>query len=142
MSKLYVSVKLDKGAKMPTKAHETDAGFDLYTPYEFTVKAGGSATVLTGTHMIIPKGWCGLLVSKSGLNTKKDIQTTGLVDADYTGEIVVKVQNHGREDYHFEKGDKVSQIVILPVCDVVLEETDYLPDTERGTNGFGSSGRR
>ena len=142
MSKLYVNVKLDDGAKMPTKAHETDAGFDLYTPYEFTVKAGGSATVLTGTHMIIPRGWCGVLVSKSGLNTKMDIQTTGLVDADYTGEIVVKVQNHGNVDYHFDKGDKVSQIVILPVCDVVLEKTDDLPDTERGTKGFGSSGRK
>lgn len=140
--KLHVNVKLDKGAKMPTKAHSTDAGFDLYTPYEFTVKAGGSAMVLTGTHMVIPRGWCGVLVSKSGLNTKMDIQTTGLVDADYTGEIVVKVQNHGDKDYHFDKGDKVSQIVILPVCDVVLDEADYLPDTERGSNGFGSSGRR
>ena len=139
--KLHVNVKLDKGAKMPTKAHSTDAGFDLYTPYEFTVKAGGSAVVQTGTHMIIPRGWCGVLVSKSGLNTKMDIQTTGLVDSEYVGEIVVKVQNHGNTDYHFNKGDKVSQIVILPVCDVVLEETDDLPKTERGAKGFGSSGR-
>lgn len=140
--KLHVNVKLDKGAKMPTKAHSTDAGFDLYTPYEFTVKAGGSAVVQTGTHMIIPRGWCGVLVSKSGLNTKMDIQTTGLVDSEYVGEIVVKVQNHGDRDYHFEKGEKVSQIVILPVCDVILEETDYLPETERGDRGFGSSGKR
>jgi dUTP pyrophosphatase len=64
------------------------------------------------------------------------------VDSNYNGGIVVKVQNHGDRDYHFDKGDKVSQIVILPVCDVVLEEVDYLPDTERGANGFGSSGRR
>lgn len=141
--KLHVNVKLDDGAKMPTKAHpEADAGFDLYTPYEFTVKAGESAVVFTGVHMVIPRGWCGLLVSKSGLNTKYDIQTTGLVDADYTGGIVVKVMNHGMKDYHFDKGDKVSQIVILPVCDVILEEVDYLPDTERGSNGFGSSGKR
>lgn len=139
--KMHISVKLDNGAKMPTKAHETDAGFDLYTPYEFTVKAGDSATVLTGVHMVIPRGWCGLLVSKSGLNTNRDIKTTGLVDADYTGEIVVKVQNHGKKDYHFNKKDKVSQIVILPVCDVVLEEVDHLPKTERGDKGFGSSGR-
>ena len=138
--KMHISVKLDKGY-MPTKAHETDAGFDLYTPYEFTVKAGESATVFTGVHMVIPRGWCGLLVSKSGLNTKCDIKTTGLVDADYTGEIVVKVQNHGKKDYHFNRKDKVSQIVILPVCDVVLEEVDDLPETERGNKGFGSSGR-
>lgn len=139
--KLHVNVKLDGEAKMPSKAHDTDAGFDLYTPYEFTVKAGGSAMVMTGTHMIIPQGWCGLIVSKSGLNTRMDIKTTGLVDAGYTGEIVVKVQNHGSKDYHFEKGDKVSQIVILPVCDVVLDEVDDLPDTERGSRGFGSSGK-
>ena len=100
MCKLYVSYKLDEGAKMPTKAHpDTDAGFDLHTPNEFTVKAGESATVETGVHMVIPRGWCGLLVSKSGLNTKYDIQTTGLVDAEYTGSIRVKVQNHGKEDY-------------------------------------------
>lgn len=139
---MHVNVKLDEGAKMPTKAHSTDAGFDIYTPHDVTVKAGESAAVKTGVHMVIPRGWCGLLVSKSGLNTKMDIQTTGLVDASYTGEIVVKVQNHGSVDYHFEKGDKVSQIVILPVCDVVLEKTDELPFTERGDNGFGSSGRQ
>ena len=140
--KLHVSIKLDDGAKKPTKAYEADAGFDLYTPYEFTVKAGESAVVFTGVHMLIPRGWCGILVSKSGLNTKHDIQTTGLVDSNYNGGIVVKVQNHGDRDYHFDKGDKVSQIVILPVCDVILEEVDYLPDTERGANGFGSSGKR
>lgn len=140
--KLHVSIKLDDGAKRPTKAYEADAGFDLYTPYEFTVKAGESAIVQTGVHMVIPRGWCGLLVSKSGLYTKHDIQSTGLVDADYTGGIVVKVTNHGMKDYHFDKGEKVSQIVILPVCDVVLDEADYLPETERGDKGFGSSGRR
>lgn len=141
--KLHVNIKLDDGARMPTKAHpEADAGFDLYTPYEFTVKAGESAIVQTGTHMVIPRGWCGLIVSKSGLLTRHNLSTTGLVDADYTGGIVVKVMNHGKKDYHFDKWDKVSQIVILPVCDVVLDEVDYLPETERGSNGFGSSGRR
>jgi dUTP pyrophosphatase len=125
---------------MPRKAHGADAGFDLFTPYEFTVKAGESATVMTGIHMVIPRGWCGLLVSKSGLYTRHDIQSTGLVDADYTGSIVVKLTNHGMKDYHFEKGEKISQIVILPVCDVVLEEVDDLPETERGSRGFGSSG--
>jgi dUTP pyrophosphatase len=140
--KLHVSIKLDDGCVMPRKAHGADAGFDLFTPYEFTVKAGESAVVMTGVHMVIPRGWRGLLVSKSGLYTRHDIQSTGLVDADYTGSIVVKLTNHGMKDYHFDKGDKISQIVILPVCDVVLEEVDYLPDTERGANGFGSSGRR
>ena len=134
-------VKLDKGAYMPEKAHKSDAGYDLRTPYEFTVKAGDSAAVLTGVHMVIPEDFCGVLISKSGLNTKHDIQTTGLVDARYTGEIVVKVQNHGKNDYHFNKGDKVSQIVILPVAFTCITEIEDLPSTERGNNGFGSSGR-
>ena len=137
-----VKVKLDDRAFMPEKAYpNTDAGYDLRTPYEFTVSAGGSAAVFTGVHMIIPRGFCGLLVSKSGLLTKHDIQTTGLVDAQYTGEIVVKVQNHGKRDYHFNKGDKVSQIVILPIAESCITEIDDLPFTERGSNGFGSSGK-
>ena len=136
-----LKVMLDKGAYMPEKAHKSDAGYDLRTPYEFTVKAGGSATVFTGVHMVIPEDFCGVLISKSGLNTKYDIQTTGLVDARYTGEIVVKVQNHGKNDYHFNKGDKVSQIVILPVAFTCITEIEDLPKTERGSAGFGSSGR-
>jgi dUTP pyrophosphatase len=139
---MRIDILLDKGAKMPTKAHpDTDAGFDLYTPYEFTVKAGGSAVVQTGVHMVIPKKFCGVVISKSGLLTKQDITTTGLVDAAYTGGIVIKVQNHGNRDYHFNKGDKVTQIMILPVPEVELVEIDNLPKTERGANGFGSTGK-
>ena len=138
---MKIDILLDKDAKMPTKAHGTDAGFDLYTPYEFTVKAGGSAVVFTGTHMIIPPGFCGLVVSKSGLLTKHNLTTTGLVDSNYVGEITIKVQNHGSTDYHFHKGEKVSQIMILPVPEVKLNRVFTLPKTERGSNGFGSSGR-
>ena len=138
---MNIDILLDKGAKMPTKAHDTDAGFDLYTPYEFTVKANGSAVVQTGVHMVIPKNFCGVVISKSGLLTRQDITTTGLVDAAYTGEIVIKVQNNGNKDYHFNRGDKVTQIMILPVPEVELVEVEYLPFTERGDRGFGSSGR-
>ena len=138
---MEIGVKLDAGALMPEKAHSTDAGYDLRTPYEFTVEAGRSEVVFTGVHMVIPAGYCGLLVSKSGLNTKNDVQTTGLVDSEYTGGIVVKVQNHGKKDYHFNKGDKVSQIVILPLPETTLTMIDDLPCTERGSRGFGSTGR-
>ena len=139
---MNIDILLEDGIKMPTKAHpDTDAGFDLYTPYEFTVKAGGSAIVQTGVHMIIPSGYCGLIVSKSGLNTKYDIKTTGLVDAGYTGEIVIKVQNHGYKDFHFHRGEKITQIMILPVPEVKLNLVSTLPETERADKGFGSSGR-
>lgn len=137
---MKVNVKLD-GGLMPTKAHWTDAGFDLYTPIPVNVWAGNSVVVDTGVHMIIPEGYCGLLVSKSGLLTNYGITTTGLVDAGYTGTIKVKILNQGHTSYFFDAGDKISQIIILPVPDVELVKVDELPETERGSNGFGSSGR-
>lgn len=138
---MEIDILLDEGAKMPSKAHDIDAGFDIYTPYEFMLPAGGSTVVRTKTHMIIPPNYCGLVVSKSGLNTRYNIESTGLVDANYTGEIVIKLQNHGDRDFHFHKGEKITQIIILPVPEVTLHTIDSLPDTERGANGFGSSGR-
>lgn len=138
---MQIDILLDEGAFMPRKAYDTDAGFDLFTPFEFTVKAGDSAVVDTGVHMVIPSGYCGLIVSKSGLNTKYDIKTTGLVDSGYTGSIVIKVQNHGHKDFHFHRSEKISQIVILPVPEATLNMVDTLPDTERGANGFGSTGK-
>lgn len=138
---MEIDILLDEGAKMPSKAHDIDAGFDIFTPYEFMLPAGGSEAVDTGVHMIIPDKYCGLVVSKSGLNTKYDIKATGLIDSGYTGSIVIKLQNHGDRDFHFHKGEKITQIIILPVPEVTLHTIYSLPDTERGANGFGSSGR-
>ena len=138
---MKVMVKLDDGAYMPEKAHDTDAGFDLRTPIAFQVYGRGAEVIDTGVHMVLPKGYCGLLVSKSGLNVKHSLTTTGLVDAGYTGSIRVKVYNNGHGVHIFEKGDKISQIMILPVPEVELVMEDELPETERGANGFGSSGR-
>jgi len=138
---MNIDILLDKGAKMPSKAHDTDGGFDLYTPFEFTLPANGSAIVETGVHMIIPRGWGGLVVSKSGLNTRHNIESTGYVDGLYTGSITIKLQSHMDRDYHFNKGEKISQIIILPVPEVTLNMIDALPKTERGANGFGSSGK-
>ena len=138
---MIVRVKLDPGSYLPTKAYDNDAGFDLKTREDFTVPAGGSATIDTGVHMRIPDGYCGLLVSKSGLNVKSSITSTGLIDAGYTGSIVVKLYNNdtGRLKT-FNTGDKISQIVILPIPAVELEVVAELDDTERSDNGFGSSG--
>ena len=138
---MNIDVLLERGAKKPCKAHTTDAGFDLFTPFEFTLPPKGSAIVDTSVHMILPPGTCGVLVSKSGLNTRNDIETTGLIDSGYVGSIVVKLQNHSDREYHFNKGEKISQIIILPVPEVELVEIDELPETERSNKGFGSSGR-
>ena len=135
-------VKLDEGAFMPTKAHKCDAGLDLMSRESRVVRAHQSAIFHTGVHVEIPEGCAGLLVSKSGLNVRHDITSTGLIDHGYTGEIVVKLDNGGETDYQVNKGDKISQLVVLPLWyDPLIEIVDDLGDTERGNKGFGSSGR-
>lgn len=134
-------IMLDEGAKMPTRAHELDAGLDLYARESCIVEAKGSATFDTGVHVAIPKGFVGFLKSKSGLNVKHGIVSEGVIDAGYTGSIVVKLNNLGGYDYRVNAGDKISQLVILPYGEAPLELVDSLDDTDRGGNGFGSSGR-
>lgn len=136
-----MKIMIDTGAYMPTRAHSTDAGLDLYAKEGQIVPAKESAEFDTGVHIQIPPGMAGLLVSKSGLNVKHDITSTGLIDEGYTGSIKVKLYNHGGYDYRVEAGDKISQLVILPVCKPELEVVESLEDTERGVGGFGSTGR-
>lgn len=136
-----MEIMLDDGAYMPSRGHRTDAGLDLRTPKAVIVPAYGSVTVDTGVHVALPHGCAGLLVSKSGLNVKHDITSTGLIDEGYTGSIVVKLSNNGGEDYGFEAGDKVTQLVVLPVVCEPLEQGSAFNQTARGDNGFGSTGR-
>lgn len=140
-------VKLDPGAFFPVRAHEDDAGMDLRTPIDIFIKkhteeyGDGMAVIDTGVHLEIPKGYCGMLVSKSGLNVRNDITNTGLIDAGYTGSIKVKLYNHGSNGTYFKRGDKISQLVIIPCITPELERVDELEDTDRGSGGFGSTGR-
>lgn len=136
-----MKVVLDKGAYMPERAHKLDAGYDLRTPYGFSVWPKDSETIDTGVHVQIPEGYVGMLKSKSGLNVRKDINGEGVIDAGYTGSIVVKLYNHGRNKQFFKKGDKIIQLVIVPVLTPQLQQVDSLEETERGDNGFGSTGR-
>lgn len=135
-------VVLDEGAYMPERAHETDAGWDLRTPTVATIAPGAAAVIDTGVHVLIPKGYVGFLKAKSGLNIKCSILGTGVVDAGYTGSIVVKLYNESSTDYKwFDIGDKIIQLVILPIPEVTMTCVDSLEETERGANGFGSTGR-
>lgn len=136
-----MEIMLDNGAYMPSRGHKTDAGLDLRTPKAVTVPAYGNTTIDTGVHVALPHGCAGLLVSKSGLNVRYDITSTGLIDEGYTGSIVVKLYNHGSEDYEFEAGDKVTQLVVIPVACEPLEQVSAFNRTVRGDNGFGSTGR-
>lgn len=137
---MKMKVKLDPWAYRPTRAHKKDGGLDLYSPEKTVVFAGGSVCIDTGIHVAIPEGYAGLLVSKSGLNVKNDITNDGLIDAGYTGSIVVKLYNHGNQIVRIEKGQKISQLVIVPIITPELEFVDALEETERGDGGFGSTG--
>lgn len=136
-----MEIMLDDGAYMPSRGHCIDAGLDLRTPKAVTVPAYGSAIVDMGVHVALPNGCAGLLVSKSGLNVRHDITSTGLIDEGYTGSIVVKLYNYGGEDHRFEAGDKITQLVVIPVVCEPLEQVSAFNRTERGNNGFGSTGR-
>ncbi|MBR0463436.1 MAG: dUTP diphosphatase [Clostridia bacterium] len=135
-------IMLDDGAFAPVRAHKEDAGLDIRAKCGAVVRAGQSMTFYTGVHVELPPGTAGLLVSKSGLNVRHDITSTGLIDPGYTGEIVIKLFNHGFEDYQVHAGDKISQLVVFPIWhDPVIKIVDELLETGRGDNGFGSSGR-
>ena len=134
-------IKLDEGAKMPTRAHSTDAGLDLYSREEQVIPAKESAKFDTGVHIELPPGTVGMLKSKSGLNVKYGITSEGVIDVGFTGSIVAKLFNHSGRDYKVNVGDKITQLVIMPILTPDLEVVDELDATERGDNGFGSSGR-
>lgn len=136
-----MKIMLDKHGIMPERAHETDAGIDIKTPQGFTIPSNSGCTICTGVHIELPKGTCGLMVSKSGLNVRNGITSTGLIDEGYTGEIVVKLYNNSGNAYRFEKGDKITQLVILPVLYEPLELSQAIEGGTRGNEGFGSTGK-
>lgn len=136
-----MKIKLDNGAYTPTRAHEADAGLDIYSRERKLVRGHDSECFDTGVHVEIPKGFTGFLKSKSGLNVKHGLTSEGVIDSGYTGSICVKLYNNSDEDYIVNSGDKISQLVILPILLPDIEIVDELTKTDRGSNGFGSSGR-
>lgn len=135
-------VKLEPGAIMPTRAHSTDAGLDLYSREDAVLFCGKGYVFNTGVHVELPHGYYGKIESKSGLNTKWGIVSCGgVIDEGYTGSIAVKLYNLGDRVYPIRKGDKIAQLVIQPYVAPELELAEELGETERGDNGFGSTGR-
>lgn len=138
---MTIKIKLDDGAKMPTRAHSADAGLDIYAREWRYIPSRSSYVFDTGLHVAIPEGYVGFLKSKSGLNVKHGLTSEGVIDAGYTGSICVKLYNNSNDPYTVNAGDKISQLVILPIITPDLELVESLDDTDRGENGFGSSGR-
>ena len=136
-----INVQLDEGAYMPERAHPEDAGADIRSPGHVVIWPHSSETIDTGVHVEIPAGYVGMLKSKSGLNIKRDITSEGVVDAGYTGSIRVKLYNNGPTKYSVERGDKISQLVIMPIVSAGFIQVDEITGGVRGDNGFGSTGR-
>ena len=136
-----MKIKLQPGAISPTRAHPTDAGLDLYAMHGGCVKAGQTATFHTGVYVELPKDTAGVILPKSGLMTKHDILTFGVVDEPYRGEIMVHMFNFGPTDYTVNAGDKISQMLIMAVRYEDIEIVEKLSESDRGHGGFGSTGR-
>lgn len=136
-----MKITLDPGAYVPVRAHATDAGLDLKSPKLVYIPPYSSVVIDTGIHVEIPEGYAGMLKSKSGLNIKHDITSDGVVDCGFTGSIQVKLYNHGSHGYEVKNGDKITQLVLTPIITPAIELVDELKSTERGSKGFGSSGR-
>lgn len=140
---IEIKVKLARqGAKLPTRAHDTDAGWDLYADYDFQLGFMEIDRVDTGVKVAIPAGYYGQIVGRSGLAAKGILVHQGTIDSGYRGEIKVVVQSLGTMTRcKIERGNRIAQLIILPVPEVKWVEVDSLDETDRGTNGFGSTGR-
>ena len=135
-----MKIMLEPNARMPQRAFPTDAGLDLYSREEQIILPGESAVFDTGVHVELPKGTFGKLESKSGLHFKYGIVCLGgVVDESYRGSINVKLTNFGDKPYMVRKGQKIVQMIVQPYFAPELELADSLSETDRGSNGFGST---
>ena len=135
-----IKIQLDKGASV-SRAHPYDAGLDLCAVEGGCIGCNQSQTFDTGVHLQIPEGYVGFIKSKSGLMVNHGITTDGTIDSHYTGSIRVCLFNHGGSKYEVKAGDKIAQLVIVPCYLPRLELVSNLEETDRGDNGFGSTGR-
>lgn len=134
-------MKTSMRAVMPTRAHPNDAGLDLYANEGLYIAPGASAKVNTGITIDIPQGYVGLIWPRSGLAAKFGVDTlAGVIDAGYHGEIVAILINHGDEIVYVNHGDRVAQLLIQKIATPIVVEVSSFADSERGANGFGSTG--
>ena len=139
--------KLRDNAQMPTYGSEYAAGADMYAAIDeaVTIQPGETKFIPTGLAFEIPEGYAGFIYARSGLACKKGLapaNKVGVVDADYRGEVMVALHNHGKEAQTVEAGERIAQMIIAPFVAVNYVFADELDDTVRGEGGFGSTGRK
>lgn len=128
---------------MPEHAHSGDAGVDLHCREAVDLGPGESLTVPTGVAIAIPDGFVGLVAPRSGLASRHGlsiVNAPGIVDSGYRGEIKVILINHGDDAVRLERGDRIAQLVVVPVLEQEMVEVDALPESARGERGLGSTG--
>ena len=138
--------KLHPNAVLPTYGSDQAAGADLYAclEEEVIIPAGRTVFIPTGLAMEVPVGCAGLIYARSSMGTKRGLapaNKVGVIDSDYRGQVMVALHNHGREDQAVQPGERVAQLLITPVFTPGFREVDDLSDTNRGSGGFGSTGR-
>lgn len=136
--------RLDERAQLPTYGTEGAACFDLYALQGGVAYSGGSVLIRTGLSFDIPEGWAMLVYSRSGHGFKNAIRLancTGVIDSDYTGEVMVKLANDSDFSFTINAGDRVAQAMLVPVQRFSFVEVRELKETDRGEGGFGSTGK-
>ena len=139
--------KLDSRATIPTYGTDLSAGADLRAVLDapVTIEPGESVLIHTGIATAIPEGFVGLVYARSGIACKRGLAPSnkvGVIDADYRGEIMVSLHNHGTTEQTIDPDERIAQMVVTPFIHCEYEEIDDLDDTKRGVGGFGSTGRQ
>ncbi len=146
MTELFAK-KLRGNAILPTRATQGSAGYDLYACLNapMTIPARGHATIPTGIALALPTPeYAAFMFARSGLAVKHGLSllnAVGVIDSDYRGELLVGIVNQFDEDYTVQPGERIAQLLFLPVALPCLTETQELPETQRGAGGFGSTGK-
>ena len=144
----YLDIKLSDNLCLPNRAHPTDAGLDLKSREDWIIYPGEMKVVKTGVSVKIPEYYVGLVFSRSGMGKVRVTlsNSVGVIDAHYRGEIMVMIENNGYDPFIIKKYDRIAQLVITPVITpqvVVYDGTEEdWNDTQRGSSGFGSTGKQ
>ncbi|MBI3583812.1 MAG: dUTP diphosphatase [Nitrospinae bacterium] len=132
--------KLNNHAKLPTRAYSGDLGYDLYAAERHVINPSEQKAVWTGISVEFPERWGGVIKDRSSMAAKMIYTSAGVIDNGYRGEIKVLLRNESDKPFVIEIGDKIAQLIPIPVIDWEITETD-IQDSDRNTNGFGSSGK-
>lgn len=135
--------RLNEYVELPTRGSKDAAGLDLYCPFYIKVPADSQKKIPLGIAVEIPKGHMGLLVPRSSMSKTplRCANSVGVIDEDYRGELSIVYENVSCKDYEIARGDRIAQLIIVPIAIVDVEEAQTLSETERGDGGYGSTGK-